>query len=484
VELREKFTLSGAELPEALRDLKETASVLECVILSTCNRTEIYLVVDRKKMCGNYIRSYLERRFAVSREEFNPHLFFLEEEEAVEHLFRVACGLDSMVIGETQILGQVKNAFHCAQAEKTTGTLFNRLFKQAVTLAKRARSETSIADNPVSVSYAAVELGRRFFGSFSGKRVLIIGAGKMGELTATHLHSGGAAELAVVNRTFAKAEELAARFGGRAVPFTFLTDELALADIVISSTGSAGTVLSRRDVEAVLPGRMGRPLFLIDIAVPRDLDPDIADLPGVELYNVDDLESIVETNLEERRKAAEVIGVMIAEECGEYAHWFKTLGIGQVIHALQEKSSRIHEDTMDSLMKKLPHLSDRDKTVIHRLTKSIVNQMLRDPIMRVKELAGEETGREAVQQFIQLFALEEWMKEQEPAEESADPADRPEAETGLAVGPTAGVAAGPKVGPTAGPTAGLAAESSAGLATGEEQTMEARMAQVAALTGS
>ncbi|WP_058302551.1 glutamyl-tRNA reductase [Gorillibacterium timonense] len=421
VELREKFALSASDLPEALRELKETTSVLECVIVSTCNRTELFLVVDRKKMCGNYIRSYLEQRFGVSREEFNPHLFFLEEEEAVKHLFRVACGLDSMVIGETQILGQVRNAFLCAQAEKTTGTLFNMLFKQAVTLAKRARTETSIADNPVSVSYAAVELGRRFFGSFAGKRVLIIGAGKMGELTAKHLHSGGAAELVVMNRTYEKAEELALRFGGQAVPFALLSEELAAADIVISSTGSSETVLAKRDVEAILPGRAGRPLFLIDIAVPRDLDPQIAELPGVHLSNIDDLESIVESNLEERRKAASRIEEIIEEEHGLFAHWLKTLGVGPVIHALQEKSSRIHEDTMDSLMKKLPHLSDRDKTVIHRLTKSIVNQMLRDPIIRVKELAGEDNGSEAVEQFVKLFALEEWVKGAAEPEHATQP---------------------------------------------------------------
>ncbi len=416
MELREKFALSGADLPEALQDLKETPSVLECVILSTCNRTELYLVVDRKKMCGNYIRSFLERRFGVSREEFNPHLFILEEEAAVRHLFQVACGLDSMVIGETQILGQVKTAFQCAQAEKTTGTLFNRLFKQAVTLAKRARTETSIADNPVSVSYAAVELGRRFFGTFSGKRVLILGAGKMGELTAKHLQSGGAAELAVMNRTFEKAEELAARFGGHAVPMALLGEELAAADIVISSTGSNANVLSRADVEAILPGRSGRSLFLIDIAVPRDIDPAVAKLPGVRLYNVDDLESIIETNLEERRKAAELIEEMIGGECADFEHWLKTLGVGPVIHALQEKSGRIHEDTVDNLLQKLPHLSERDQTVIRRLTKSIVNQMLRDPIMRIKEMAGEESGPEAIRQFVKLFALEDMLHEREDGE--------------------------------------------------------------------
>ncbi|MEO3947001.1 glutamyl-tRNA reductase [Gorillibacterium sp. CAU 1737] len=411
VDLREKFALSAPKLPEALQELRRTASVLECVIVSTCNRTELYLVVDRKKLCGHSIHAYLEHQFGVSRDEFMPHLFYLEEEEAVKHLFRVACGLDSMVLGETQILGQVRSAFQTAQAEKTTGTYFNTLFKQAITLAKRARTETSISDNPVSVSYAAVELGRRFFGSFVDKRVLILGAGKMGELTAKHLHSGGAAELIVMNRTMAKAAELAERFGGQALPISRMAAELERADIVISSTGSHELVLTRGEVEAVLPARGGRPLFLIDIAVPRDLDPAIAELPGVQLFNIDHLESIVESNLEERKKTAVRIEEMIEEEMRAFAQWLKTLGVGPVIHALQRKSSHIHQDTMDSLMKKLPHLSEHDQTLIYRLTKSIVNQMLRDPITRVKELAGEENGHEAIEQFRKLFALEEWASE-------------------------------------------------------------------------
>jgi glutamyl-tRNA reductase len=419
VEIREKFAIAAHDLPSALKELRQATGVLECVIISTCNRTELYMVADRKQMCGHHIRTFLEKRFGVSRDEFNSHLYFLEDREAVTHLFRVTCGLDSMIIGETQILGQVRGAFLLAQQEKMTGTLFNMLFKQAVTLAKRAQTETSIGENPVSVSYAAVELGKRIFGSFAGKTVLIIGAGKMSELTATHLNAGGAERILVINRTKEKAEELAKKMNGCAYSFADLPQALMEADIVISSTGAAEPVLSKRQAAEVLPARKKRPLFMIDIAVPRDLDPAIADLPGVYLYDIDDLETMVEKNLQERRKEAAIIEEMIMEELAAYEQWYKTLGVGPAIQALHAKAGRIHEETLDSLMKKLPALSDREMTVIRRLTKSIVNQMLRDPILRVKEMAGERGGDEAVDMFVKLFALEELMAEQEAAETAA-----------------------------------------------------------------
>ncbi|MBC8079695.1 MAG: glutamyl-tRNA reductase [Gorillibacterium sp.] len=413
VAVREKFAIPVEDMQSMNQQLKKVNGILECVIVATCNRTELYLVVERPQMCQHYLRAFLEQHFQVSREEFNGHLYFLEEEAAATHLFRVASGLDSMVIGETQILGQVRDAFLLAQKEQTTGTIFNRLFKQAVTLAKRAHSETSIGENPVSVSYAAVELGKRIFGGFSGRRVLIIGAGKMSELTAKHLYSGGAESVTVVNRTWERALELAEKFGGRAWSYYRLNEALAEADIVISSTGSHEFVLLRQQVEAILPFRKKRPLFMIDIAVPRDLDPMIAELPGVYLYDIDDLESIVEKNLEERRKEAVMIEAMIREEYALYESWYKTLGVGPVIQALQEKSALIHKETMDSLLKKLPHLSERDLATIRRLSKSIVNQLLRDPILRVKEMAGERDGSEAVDMFVKIFALEDVLLEGE-----------------------------------------------------------------------
>lgn len=268
VEIREKFALPEKDWQEAIRQLRNTKSVMECVMVSTCNRTEMYVVVDRLHMCGYFIRSFMEQWFGIPRQQFTPYLYIYEDDQAVEHLFRVTSGLDSMVIGETQILGQIRSAFVRA-AEGTTGTWFNTLFKQAITMAKRAHAETNINDNAVSVSYAAVELGKRIFGSFQGKKVLILGAGKMSELTVKHLYSNGAAEVMVVNRTFSRARELAEQFHGRAGTLEDAGKFLRDADIVISSTGAQEYIMTAQDVERVMKQRKSRPLFLIDIAVPR-----------------------------------------------------------------------------------------------------------------------------------------------------------------------------------------------------------------------
>ncbi|WP_010270901.1 glutamyl-tRNA reductase [Paenibacillus senegalensis] len=420
VEIREKFAFAQEELPAALEQLKQTKSIMECVIVGTCNRTEIYAVVDRMYLCGHYIRGFIEEWFGIPRQEFNPHLYVKEDERAIHHLFKVASGLDSMIIGETQILGQVKNAFLLAQKENTTGVLFNTLFKQAITMAKKAHSETGIGENPVSVSYAAVELGKRIFGSFEDKTVMIVGAGKMSELTVKHLYANGASRVMVVNRTLGKAQELAAKFSGTAVPFNELQDKLAETDIVISSTGASELVLTREQVQEALKHRKYRPLFMIDIAVPRDLDPRIADVQNVFLYDIDDLQSIVESNLAERKNESLKIEAMIEQEMVDFEQWYKTLGVRPVIHALQTKSNQIHEETMDSLLKKLPDLSEREIKVIRKLTKSMMNQMMRDPIHRIKEQAGERNGQEAIEWFTHIFALEAMLEqEEEPASPSA-----------------------------------------------------------------
>lgn len=417
VEIREQFTLAAEQLPAALKELKETKSIMECVVVSTCNRTEIYAVVDRIHMCNHYIRGFIEKWFGVSREQFTRHLYMYEHQQAIEHLFRVTCSLDSMVIGETQILGQVKDAFLLAQEVKATGTLFNMLFKQAITLAKRAHSETAIGENPVSISYAAVELGKRIFGSFANKTVMIIGAGKMSELTAKHLHSNGAERILVTNRTHERAIELADKFQGNAILFERLCEELVNVDIVISSTGSAEMVLTKEQVQKAIQKRKARPLFMIDIAVPRDMDPGIGDLTNVFLNDIDDLEAIVESNLSERSQEVGKIEVMIREEILVYEQWIKTLGVTPIIQALQLKSSLIHEETMDSLLNKIPDLDDREIKIIRKLTKSIVNQMLRDPILRIKEMSGERHADEALELFTKIFALEDQLAEQKLAEE-------------------------------------------------------------------
>ncbi|WP_309120349.1 glutamyl-tRNA reductase [Paenibacillus sp.] len=407
VEVRERFTIAPERLPQAIREMKSWKSVLECVIVATCNRTELYAVVDRDSFCPQHVRNFMASWFGIAKDEFAPYLYTYEDDEAKRHLFRVACGLDSMVLGETQILGQVRDAFLLAQQERATGTLFNMLFKQAVTVAKKAHSETGIGENAVSVSYAAIELGKSIFGSYRNKSVLIVGAGKMSELTVKHLSASGAERIAVTNRTYERAVELAGKFGGQAYPFDRLPSLLSEADVVISSTGSNATILSKRDMEAAMRERSGRPMFMIDIAVPRDLDPDIHDVPNVYLYDIDDLEGIVEANLELRRQQSTRIESMIDEELSAFDQWYRSLGVGPVIRALQERAKEIHLETMDSMRNKLPDLTERELKIIHKLTKSMLNQMMHEPIQRVKELAPSRHGDEALEYFTKLFALEE-----------------------------------------------------------------------------
>jgi glutamyl-tRNA reductase len=422
VEVRERFALSEREMHLALQGLKQTTGILEGVIVATCNRTEIYAVVDRLHLCGHYIRAFMEQWFKIQRKEFNSHLYMYEDDRAVEHLFRVTSGLDSMIIGETQILGQVRDAFLLAQEERATGTLFNRLFKQAITVAKRAHSETSVGESAVSVSYAAVELGKRIFGRFDDKTVMIVGAGKMSELTAQHLQANGAKEVLVVNRTVEKAEELAEKFQGSAMALDEALNKLKDADIVISSTGAEKFVITRKHIEKAMAARKKKPLFLIDIAVPRDIEPASGDIPNVFLYDIDDLEGIVDTNIAKRRKEAAIIEEMIADEQEAYRQWYATLGVSPLIRALQEKAAAIQENTLESLLRKLPELDERQVKVIRKLTKSIVNQVIHDPILRIKELAADKRSDEALKLFVQLFALEDEvaeLKAEEKAEEKS-----------------------------------------------------------------
>jgi glutamyl-tRNA reductase len=407
IEIREKISFQPDELAEAMLRLKEEKSVLENIIVSTCNRTEIYAVVDQLHTGRYYIKTFLSEWFSLPKEELSPFLKFYESDAAIEHLFRVACGLDSMVIGETQILGQVRSSFKTAQAEKTIGTIFNELFKQAVTVGKRTHAETDIGANAVSVSYAAVELARKIFGSLSNKHILILGAGKMGELAAENLHGQGIGKVTVINRTFLKAKALADRFSGEARSLNQLEHALAEADILISSTGASDFVVSKEMMERAGRQRKGRPLFMVDIAVPRDLDPALNDLEGVFLYDIDDLEGIVEANLQERRETAEKVELFIEAAIVEFKQWLNTLGVVPVISALREKALSIQSDTMQSIERKLPHLTVREKKLLSKHTKSIINQMLRDPILKAKELAAEADSDEKLKLFMQIFDIEE-----------------------------------------------------------------------------
>lgn len=413
VEIRERLTFKQDELQKAARTLHGKKAILENVILSTCNRTEIYAVVDQIHTGRYYMKEFLADWFGLEQKEFSPFLFIYEGDGAVEHLFNVSCGLNSMILGETQILGQVRSSFLLSQEEGTTGTVFNHLFKQAITMAKRGHAETEIGANAVSVSYAAVELAKKIFGSLEDKHVLIFGAGKMGELAAQNLHGNGVGSVTVINRTFEKAVQLADRFGGKAKMLSELQCSLIEADIVISSTGSDHFVITKETMENVEKLRKGKPLFMVDIAVPRDLDPRISELKNVFLYDIDDLEGIVEANLQERKKAAAVIMMMIEKEIVDFKQWLGMLGVIPVISALREKANEIQSGTMQSIERKLPHLSERDKKVLNKHTKSIINQLLKDPILQAKELAARPDAEEALDLFMTIFDIKELVEEQQ-----------------------------------------------------------------------
>ena len=406
VEFREKLTFQAAELEQAMTTLQNQKSVLENVIVSTCNRTEIYAVVDQLHTGRYYIKKFLADWFQLEIEEVAPYLTIFEQDGAIDHLFRVTCGLDSMVVGETQILGQIKDSFLEAQQVKATGTIFNELFKQVITLAKRAHSETTIGESAMSVSYAAVELGKKIFGELTDCHVLILGAGKMGELALQNLYGSGARKVTVMNRTLSKAEIMAEKYMGHAKPLSELQCALLEADILISSTGASDYVITKEMMTKVEKMRSGRPLFMVDIAVPRDIDPAIDELEGSFLYDIDDLQGVVEANRAERLKEAEKIQFMIEEEIVVFKTWLSTLGVVPLISALRDKALAIQRETMESLERKIPNLSDRERKVISKHTKSIINQLLKDPILVAKEIAAEEGADEKLALFAKIFDLE------------------------------------------------------------------------------
>lgn len=429
VDIRERFAFDEETLPQALQTLRETKSIFECVILSTCNRTELYVVADQIHTGRHFTKSFLAEWFDMDADAFAPFLFINENQDAVSHLFKVTCGLDSMVLGETQILGQVRDSFALAQRSNTTGTFFNELFKEAITLGKRVHAETEINDNPVSTSYAAVELAKQIFGDFQDKHLLIMGAGKMSELTAKHMTSNGHLQLTVMNRTIENAKELAVRFNGTGTTFVQKSGYLESADIIISSTGARDYVLRHEEVERAAKKRKGRPLFIVDIAVPRDVEPSVHDIEGVFLYDIDDLEGIVHANLADRKETAIEIEGMIDKQMVIFQQWMDMLGVVPVMTALRQKALKIQSETMDSIERKLPQLSEREKKVLNKHTKSIINQMLREPIQKMKEMAAQPNRDEMLEMFIDVFGIEEEMTKEKTDQHSDNLSGKSQVET-------------------------------------------------------
>jgi len=407
VEIREKFCLAPEVIKKGLEKLEIYEHLHEAVVLSTCNRSEIYAVVSRG--CGNTVASFWAELNNTECDEdfFRQYTYRYEEEECVEHLLRVTASLDSLVIGEGQILSQVKHAYAIAQSANATGTLLNLLFNRAIATGKRVRTETRIAFNAVSVSYAAVELARAKLGDFANCRVLLFGAGKMAELTATHLASQGLKSLYVANRHLDRAVELANQYGGQAVEWPEVYGLLGSVDIVITSTGAPHYVIHKREIVHALDSRNGKPLVLIDIAVPRDVEPAVGELSGVCLYNIDDLKAVVDDNIQERQKEALVAEGIIQEEVEGLMDRFAYLSMQPIMAQLSDKAEFIRCREMKRAMRKLPDLSEEEYRVIEKMTHMIVRKMLRDPMRMVNKTAG--TSRERILKFAirKLFKLQE-----------------------------------------------------------------------------
>ena len=406
VALREQVAFKDDAIRSANVDLFETKSILENVILSTCNRTEVYAVVDQIHTGRYYIQRFLARNFGFDVEEIKEMTEVTVGDAAVRHLLQVTSGLDSVVLGETQILGQIRDAFFIAQEEDTTGTIFNHLFKQAITFAKKAHNETDIADNAVSVSYAAVELSKKVFGKINNKSALIIGAGDMSELSLLNLIGSDVTDVTIVNRTVSKAQKLATAHNVKYESIEALPQLLAHADIVISSTSSDEYIITNSMMATIQSQRKNDSLVLIDIAVPRDIEPGIDTIQDVFNYDVDDLKGLVDANLKQRQNAADEILQRIPAEIDAHNEWVNMLGVVPVIRALREKAMDIQEDTMSSIDRKLPGLTERERKIISKHTKSIINQMLKDPIKQAKELSSDKKSNEKLELFQNIFDIE------------------------------------------------------------------------------
>lgn len=407
VALREKLSFIDADLYDAMVKLQDEKNIIENMIISTCNRTEIYAVVDQLQAGRYEIKRFLADWFSLPIEQFEQHLLIYENDDMTRHLMKVCTGIDSMVLGETQILGQVRDGFLRAQSFGMTGTIFNRLFKQAITFSKKAHARTNIAENAVSISYAAVELAKQILGDLHHKEIVILGAGEMGELALKNLQGSGAGKITVINRTFTTAELLAHRFNGVAKPISELQCALVEADILISSTSATDIVLDVELMKKIGRIRKDEPLCMIDIAVPRDVDARVGELPNLFLYDIDDLQGIVDTNLAERERAAEKIGFMIEGQITEFNEWCATLPVVPIITELHEKGLAIQRKTMESIVNKMPDLTAREQKILNKHTMSIVNQLMKEPIQRVKELAIEPDSAEKIALFQSVFGIED-----------------------------------------------------------------------------
>ena len=407
VEIREKLALDSCAPPETYYNLKSIPYFSEQLFLSTCNRVEVLVICDDPEPAAEEIKAFLGSRHGVAPSEFEDCLYVLKNEEAVTHMFKVASSLDSMVVGEPQILGQLKDSYRAAVDNQATGAILNKLLHKSFSVAKRVRTETGISSHAVSIGYAAVELARKIFGDLKGRTVLLIGAGEMAELTAEHLLGNGASRITVANRTLKRAVDLAQRWDGRAVSLEELPAVLHEVDIVISSTGSPETVVRAETVKAGLKARKHRPLFFVDIAVPRDVDPAVNRLSNVYLYDIDDLKSVVEENRAARSEEAVRAERIVAEETLAFKAWLQVLGAFPTITALKDKAETIRRAELKKTMNRLGPLSPEQHEAIEIMTQALVRKLLHDPILFIKSAGRHSDERRLLGMARRVLGLDE-----------------------------------------------------------------------------
>jgi glutamyl-tRNA reductase len=391
IEVRERVAISREELPGATRALAEVPGVTECMIVSTCNRVEILAAVDAPNANSptDGLTSFLHRHFGLDPALLAPHLYEHRDQEAVRHLFRVAASLDSMVVGEPQILGQVKDAFAVARASGTVGGHLEHLLQGAFAAAKKVRSETEIGSNSVSIASVAVELARKIFGSLQGRTVFLVGAGKMSELAARHLVQQGAGAILVTNRTLERARRMAETFQGQVIPFGQLYEAASQADIVISSTGAPHAIFRREHGQEFLRRRRNRPMFFIDIAVPRDVDPEMGKLEGIFVYDIDDLQQVAAAHMAERSREATDAEALIEGEVERFHQRQLTVNVAPAIVALQHQAEEIRQAELKHAHARLGSLSAEQLAAVEALTRGLVNKFLHPPMQALKQAARE-----------------------------------------------------------------------------------------------
>ena len=405
LDLFEKMTVSEAKLQKALADLSSRENISESVILSTCNRIEIYAYAEKFHGAYQDIRNFLSEISHVAPEEFSDHLIGLFGPEAIEHLFKVSSGIDSTVIGEHEILGQVRSAWELAIKEQSVGTVLNSLFRHSLEVGKRARSETSISRNIASISQAAVAMADKQLDGLIGKRVLVVGAGEMGEGMAKSLHAGGIAELRIANRTWDRALETAERLNGKPVRLDELPQNLTEVDLLLTSTGATAAIIEYGDLDEAVNQRKGKELLIVDIAVPRDVDPAAGELDGVTLLDMDDLREFAEKGIRAREKEVSSVIEIIEEEIERFSNLFSARSVAPVVTELHSRAEGVRTSELQKLCKRFPELTPEQLKGVEILTSAITKKLMHEPTVRLKDAAGTPRGERLSEALQDLFDL-------------------------------------------------------------------------------